>query len=314
MQVQNNKKVIVTGASGLLGSAIKRQLNNDNSHEFLSSRDCNLLNINSVRRCFEDGIENEYNTIIHCAAKVGGVKANMDNNELFFNENLEINNNLLEVAYRAKYKNFVSILSTCVFPDKIDYPLTADKIDQGPPHNSNYGYSYAKRLLGYQTKIYGKMIPDSNWISIIPTNIYGPNDNFNLEDSHLVPALIRKGYEASLSGKDFEVWGDGTPLRQFIYSEDLAKVILWAIDNWKSDMPFMAVNETEHSIKEIVDIIARRFNISEDRIKYDITKPKGQFRKPAKSDIPKEFVFTPLEDGINKTIDWFIENYKTARK
>jgi GDP-L-fucose synthase len=311
MKDLNDKKIIVTGASGLLGSAIKNELGK--GHQYLSSKDLNLLNESDTSMYIYSN-KNEYNTIIHCAAKVGGVKANMDNNELFFNENLNINNTLLNVAYRAKYKNFVSILSTCVFPDKIDYPLTADKIDQGPPHNSNYGYSYSKRLLGYQTKIFGKMIPDSNWISIIPTNIYGPNDNFDLENSHLVPALIRKGYEACLSGGDFEVWGDGTPLRQFIYSEDLAKVILWTIDNWKEDKPFMAVNEKEYSIKEIVDIIAKRFLISEDRIKYDINKPKGQFRKPAKSDIPKDFIFTPLEEGINKTIDWFINNYETARK
>jgi len=308
------KKAIVTGASGLLGSAIKAELKEEDEHVFLSSRDCNLLNYESVNRTMHDGSVNGYDTIIHCAAKVGGVKANMDDNEGFFRDNLEINNNLLNVAYRLKYKNFVSILSTCVFPDRVEYPLTADKINQGPPHNSNYGYSYAKRLLGYQTTTFGKMIPESNWISIIPTNIYGPNDNFHLEDSHLVPALIRKGYEASLSGGNFEVWGDGTPLRQFIYSEDLAKIILWAIDNWKEDLAFMAVNEKEYSIKDIVDIIAKRFEISEDRIKYDTSKPKGQFRKPAKSDVPKSFKFTPLEEGINKTIDWFIENYEKARK
>lgn len=309
-----DKKVIVTGASGLLGSAIKKELGEDKNHEFLSSRDCDILDFNSVNRTFRDGSKNGYDTIIHCAAKVGGVKANMNDNEGFFYDNYKMNKNLLEIAYKYKYKNVISILSTCVFPNNVTYPLTADKIDQGPPHSSNYGYSYAKRMLGYQTKTFGQIIPESNWISIIPTNIYGPNDNFHLEKSHLVPALIRKGYEASLSGGNFEVWGDGTPLRQFIYSEDLSKAIIWAIDNWRSDTPFMAINEKEHSIKEIVDIIAKRFNISEDRIKYDTTQPKGQFRKPAKSDLPETFQFIPLKEGVNKTIDWFIENYETARK
>lgn len=221
-----------------------------------------------------------------------------------------MNKNLLESAYRAKYKNFVSILSTCIFPNDIEYPLTADKINLGAPHPTNYGYSYAKRLLGYQTSIFGNMIPESNWISIIPTNLYGFNDNFNLNDSHLIPALIRKAYEASMAGDDFVVWGDGTPLRQFVYSDDMAKIILWAINNWKSDKPLMAVNEKEYSIKEVALIIADRFGIPENKIIFDKTKPNGQFRKPAKSDV-NWFEFTPLEEGLNKTIDWFVENYKT---
>ena len=150
-----------------------------------------------------------------------------------------------------------------------------------------------------------------NWISIVPTNLYGPKDNFDLADSHLVPALIRKAYECSLDGSDFYVWGDGSPMRQFVYSEDMSKIIQWAIENWKSDKPLMAINEKEYSIKEVVNIISKRFNISENRIKYDKTKPLGQLRKPAKSDI-EWFDFTPLEEGINKTIDWFIENYNTS--
>ena len=153
---------------------------------------------------------------------------------------------------------------------------------------------------------------NKNWISIIPTNLYGPKDNFHLEDSHLVHALIRKAYECSLDGSDFHVWGDGSPMRQFVYSEDMSKIIQWAIDNWRSERPLMAINEREYTIKEVVNIISDRFNISEDRIKYDITKPIGQLRKPAKSDI-EWFDFTPLDVGINKTIDWFIENYKTGK-
>jgi GDP-L-fucose synthase len=300
-------KIITTGSRGLLGSALKKQLGD--GHLYLTSKDLDLkdsldthANIYSVK--------DKYDTIIHCAAKVGGVKANMENNDLFFWENYQMNNSILESAYRSKYKNFVSILSTCIFPDDVEYPLTADKINLGAPHPTNYGYSYAKRLLGYQTSIFGNMIPESNWISVVPTNLYGSNDNFNLNDSHLIPALIRKAYDASISGGDFVVWGDGTPLRQFVYSDDMAQIILWAIDNWKSDVPLMAVNEKEYSIKEVSMIIANRFGISENKIIFDKTKPNGQFRKPAKSDV-NWFEFTPLEVGLNKTIDWFIENYNT---
>lgn len=298
-------KSIVTGSNGLLGSALKKQLGED--HLYLSSKNLDLKDESSTNMRIYS-IKDTYDTIIHCAAKVGGVKANMENNDLFFWENYQMNNNILESAYRAKYKNFVSILSTCIFPNDIEYPLTADKINLGAPHSTNYGYSYAKRLLGYQTSIFGNMIPESNWISIVPTNLYGSNDNFNLNDSHLIPALIRKAYDASTNGSDFVVWGDGSPLRQFVYSEDMAQIILWAIDNWKSDKPLMAVNEREYSIREVAMIIADKFGISENRIIFDKTKPNGQFRKPAKSDI-NWFEFTPLEVGLNKTMDWFVENY-----
>ena len=259
-------------------------------------------------------LEKTPDTLIHCAAKVGGVQANMNNNKGFFNENNWINNNVIDNAVKYDIKNIVNILSTCVFPDKeVIYPLTADQIDNGNPHPSNHGYAYSKRLLYYSTK-YCREVTGNNWISIVPNNIYGGNDNFNLENGHLVPALIRKAHNASMSGEDFIVWGNGTALRQFIYSDDLAKVILWSIDNWKSGTPMMAVNEIEHSIKEVVDIIANRFKISQNKIKYDATKPSGQFRKPAKSDIPNDFKLTSLEEGINKTIDWYENNINNFRK
>ena len=306
-------KALVTGSNGLLGSALKNNLGNE--HIYHTRKQCNFLKPNEVNFFFYNlNIKELPDTLIHCAAKVGGVQANIDNNKGFFLENIFIDNAIIGAAITYDYKNVVSILSTCVFPDKeVVYPLTADQIDNGVPHSSNYGYSYAKRLLYHSTK-YAREVTKNNWISIIPTNIYGENDNFNLENSHLVPALIRKGYEASISGGDFNVWGDGTSLRQFIYSDDLAKIILWAIENWHSSVPMMAINEAEYSIKEIVDIIANRFKIGKERIKYDITKPKGQFRKSAKSDVPKEFKFTGIEEGLNRTIDWFIANESSIRK
>lgn len=305
-------KAIITGSNGLLGSALKKQLGEN--HIYHTRKNCDLLSLEQTNLYFfEKNFENP-DTLIHCAAKVGGVQANMNNNQGFFSDNFSINNNIINNAIRFNFKNVVNILSTCVFPDKeITYPLTADQIDNGKPHPSNHGYSYAKRLLYHSTK-YVREVIENNWISVIPTNIYGPNDNFNLENSHLVPALIRKAFEASKTGQDFVVWGDGTPLRQFIYSEDLAKNIIWAIDNWNSGTPMMAINETEYSIKQIVDIIADRFQISQDRIKFDISRPNGQFKKPAKTDVPSDFKFTPIEEGINTTIDWFIQNVDRIRE
>jgi len=297
--------VLVTGGNGLLGSPIVKDLDG----KTFSSSECDLRKDN-----FKNYVDKKFekiDTIIHCAARVGGVGANLNHNLEFFKDNIHIDNNVLSSCLEMGTENLVTILSTCIFPDKVEYPLTADKLDLGPPHHSNYGYAYAKRLLGYQTKMYRNVIK-KNWISIVPTNLYGPKDNFHLEDSHLVPALIRKAYECSLNGSDFHVWGDGSPMRQFVYSEDMSKIIEWSINNWGSEQPLMAINEREYTIKEVVNIIADRFDISKDRIKYDKTKPLGQLRKPAKTDI-SWFDFTPLDVGINKTIDWFIENYDTGK-
>jgi GDP-L-fucose synthase len=301
-------KTIVTGARGLLGSAIHREVGDENG--LYPTRDeLNLMFIEDVATYFNEH-KNDSDTIIHCAARVGGVKANMDDNDGFFRDNYIMNRHLLEIAYHCDYKNLISILSTCVFPDKVEYPLTADKIDLGPPHPSNYRYSYSKRMLNYQTMTFGKMA-DLNWKSIIPTNLYGINDNFDLNDSHLIPALIRKAYEAKRDGTDFEVWGDGKPLRQFVFSDDMAKIILWAKDNWKKDVPMMAVNEKEYSISEVAHIIAEKFDFPKEKIRFNKNMPSGQFRKPAKSDV-KDFEFTPLEEGISKTVDWFVENYESG--
>jgi len=303
-------KAIITGSNGLLGSALKKSLGPN--HIYHTRKDAELLNFSSTIEFFNKN--KDADTLIHCAARVGGVQANMNDNLGFFHDNFIINNYVTDFAMRNNIKNYVNILSTCVFPQNPTYPLTSDQIDNGVPHPSNHGYSYAKRLAYYTTK-YTREVTGKNWISIIPTNLYGPNDNFNLENSHLVPALIRKAYEASLSGEDFVVWGDGTPLRQFVHSEDMAKIILWAIDNWKSDKPLMAINETEYSIKEIALIIASHFNIPDHRIVFDASKPNGQFRKSAKSDIPAGVIkFKTIEEGLDETIEWFIANYDKIRK
>jgi GDP-L-fucose synthase len=308
------KNILVTGANGMLGSALQKEIINSGKNSFPHTRKISDLGVHDSHNNLEKYIMgNQVDSIIHCAAKVGGVMANMNSNSDFFRENVAINNEILETALKYGVKNLVSILSTCIFPNEnITYPLTADQLDNGKPHDSNSGYSYAKRLLYYQTKMY-REFTGNNWISIVPTNLYGENDNYHLENSHLIPALIRKAYEASLSGDKFYVWGDGTPLRQFLYSEDLSKVILYAIENWKSDKPFMAVNPIEYSIKDVATIIADRFDLL-DRIEYQTDKPSGQFRKPASTDIPSDFEFTSLETGLNKSIDWFIANYDTCRK
>jgi|688.fasta_scaffold264408_2 GDP-L-fucose synthase len=308
-----NMKALVTGSNGLVGTALKKELGDN--HVYHTRKDVDLTNELETKNYIRNLVENEgIDTIIHCAAKVGGVQANTNNNQGFFLENYLINNNILKAAYELKIPNLVNILSTCIFPDKeITYPLTADQIDKGAPHPSNYGYSYAKRLAGYETKIF-RNLTNFNWINVVPTNVYGPQDNFHLIDSHMIPGMIHRAYLAKKNNENFVIWGDGTPLRQFIHSEDLAKNIIWALKNWNSETHFMAINEQEVSVMEIAKIITEKFELAEDQLIFDSSKPKGQFRKPAKTDIPSNFDFINLKQGIFETIDWFVENYSNARK
>jgi GDP-L-fucose synthase len=306
-------KVLVTGSNGLLGTALKELLGDN--HVYHTRKDVDLLDEKLTNEYITHHVKNSgVDTIIHCAAKVGGVQANSTNNETFFVENYKINNNVITSSFENKVKNFVNLSSTCIFPDScITYPLTADQIDIAPPHPSNHGYSYAKRLSGYQTKVI-RQLTGNNWITVVPTNVYGTHDNFHPDHSHMIPGIIHRAYNCKQNNEDLVIWGDGSPLRQFIHSKDLAKNILWAIDNWNKDIPFMAVNETEHSVMDIIKIVSKKFEIPDNNLIFDETKPRGQFRKPAKSDIPNNYEFIGIEDGINETIDWFIKHYNTLRK
>jgi len=305
-------KVLVTGAGGLLGNALQKVLGSQ--HIYHTRADCDLLNYEDTYNYIKDKVENHgVDTIIHAAARVGGVKANMENNDTFFKENYYISNNVLKSAFELNIKNFINVLSTCIFPNEnITYPLTPEQIDNGKPHPSNYGYSYAKRLSGYETQIF-REITGNNWFSVVATNLYGAHDNFNLESSHLIPGMIHRAYQSKQSGEPFVIWGDGAPLRQFVLADDLAELLVWSIDNWNNSEHCMMVNSKEVSVLEISKIIQKKFEIPDDMIQFDKSKPAGQFKKPAISDVT-HYSFKPLDIGINETIDWFVNNYNTLRK
>lgn len=307
------KKILVLGSEGLVGSALKKQLGEN--HVYHKRNEVDLTDRTKTLDYITHHVKrNGVDTIINCAARVGGVQSNMKNNTGFFIDNFILNNNVIESAFRNEVPNFVNLLSTCIFPDKeVTYPLTPDQIDNGPPHFTNYGYSYAKRLAGYEMKIV-KNVLKSDWVSLIPTNVYGTNDNFHLEDGHMVPAMIHRAYLAKKNKEKMLVWGDGSPLRQLIYSDDLAKLILWSMDNWNSDDPFMAINPEEVTILQTAKTICKSIGVNGDDLIFDDTKPRGQFRKPAISNAPEDFKFTSLEDGITETIEWFNENYPNIRK
>jgi GDP-L-fucose synthase len=311
--------VMVTGGSGLVGSAIKDFVTaNPKENEewvFLSSKDGDLRDRKSTEAIF-----NKFKPThcIHLAAKVGGLFANMAQKVEFYRENTLINDNIMELCRIHKVKKLVSFLSTCIFPDKTSYPIDETMLHDGPPHPSNEGYAYAKRLIDTMNRAYAEEY-GCNFTSIIPTNIYGPHDNFSIQNGHVIPGLIHKCYLAKKDNTPFTIWGSGKPLRQFIYSLDLAELTVWVMRDYHSPEPItLSVDEaSEVSIGEVALSVAKAMKF-EGEVVFDTEKADGQFKKTAcnkklRSHRP-DYEFTSMDAGIQKSVDWFLANYETLRK
>jgi GDP-L-fucose synthase len=298
-------KTLVTGGNGLVGSAI-------NSEFKPLRRNLNLMNLREIVRYIT---MNNIDSIIHCAAKVGGIKANSEHLGEFYYENMVMNTNVLEAARVAGVKKVVSFLSTCVFPDDAIYPLTPCQIHLGEPHPSNYAYAYAKRMLEVQSRAYRDQY-GCNFVTVIPCNIYGPHDNYNLDSGHVIPSLIHKCYLAKQNNTDFEIWGTGKPYREFIYSKDVGNITQWVLGNYDDSEPLIISPDEEISIDVIAQEIAHRMGF-EGNVVYN-GKMDGQLKKPSNNMTLKHFLpdykFVPIEEGLQKSIDWFVENYEDARK
>ena len=311
-------EIMVTGGTGLFGKAIekisKTEIYNKYNITLLSSKDGDLCNYEETKSIFE---KIKPTHVIHLAAMVGGLFKNMKCKGDFYMKNTQINNNIVECCKLYKIEKLISCLSTCIFPDKTSYPIDETMIHNGPPHCSNEGYAYAKRMIDVLNRCYKEQYK-CNFTSIIPTNIYGPYDNFNIEDGHVIPGLINKCYHAKQNNTDFVIWGSGKPLRQFIYSYDLAELTMWALFNYDSCEPLILSvgEEDEISIKELAHLIAKSIEFKGNII-FDETKSDGQYKKTANNNKLKsltDFKFTNIEEGIKETCDWYISNYEKARK
>jgi len=300
-----NCKHMITGGSGMVGTAFKRispEAEYPNRKQFY-----NFL--------FDPSNKN----IIHLAAKVGGVKANTEEIAQFYYENSSINQKILHDAYLRGANKVLSLLSTCVYPDTpyINYPLTEEQLHLGPPHHSNFGYAYAKRMVDVMSRAYRQQY-GCNFITAIPNNLYGENDNFDLENSHVLPALIRKVWEAKINKKpSVFCWGDGSPLREFTYSEDIARILLFLMENYNEPEPINIGNTDEYSIKEVVEMICDELEY-DGEIVWQTDQPSGQHRKPSSNqkllDLGwKKEDYTPLNEGLKKTCEWFKINYPNVR-
>lgn len=310
---------MVTGGSGLVGKAIEavvaRAPKEEEQWVFLSSKDADLTNFDSTKAVFE---RVKPTHVIHLAAKVGGLFKNMKYRVEMWKDNIDINNNVMECCRIYKVDKLVSCLSTCIFPDKTTFPIDETMLHNGPPHHSNEGYAYAKRMIDVLNRSYREQY-GCNFTAVIPTNIYGPHDNYNLEDSHVIPGLIHKFYNAQRDGKDMTVMGTGKPLRQFIYSEDLAELMIWTLREYTEAEPIIlsVSEEAEVPIADVAKAIAEAMNFT-GQLVFDTTKADGQFKKTANNAklmkyLP-DFKFIGMQEGIKRSVDWFVQNYETARK
>ena len=305
-------KILITGGTGMLGSAFK-DITTDHELVLLGSGDYDLIHYNATKRMFGDI---KPDACIHLAAKVGGVKANTNFMAQFCTDNLAINNNVINAAHSCGVEKVLSLLSTCVYPDSANYPLTEPQIHEGEPHFSNFGYAYAKRMLDVLSRAFRQQY-NCNFITAVPNNLFGENDNFDLENSHVIPSIIRKIHEANLGGKEVVLWGDGSPLREFTYAKDLGQILLFLLDHYNGPHPINIGNINEISIKEVAQMISEILDFK-GKIIWDTESPKGQHRKPSDNSRLiqlgwKKENYTDFRKALTKTCKWFIINYPNIR-
>jgi len=313
--VEKNKKIYVAGHTGLVGSAIMRQLERK-GYKNVITRTHEALDL-----CCQAGVEQffaeekpEY--VLDAAALVGGIQANSESPADFFYVNMQIANNLLMAAHKYGVKKFLFLGSTCMYPRDCCQPMSENKLLTNVPEYTNEGYALAKvcgsRFCTYLRRQYGR-----DFISSIPANTYGPGDSFDKKHAHVIPALIRKFHEAKEACLPFvSCWGDGSPLREFLYVDDLADSCIYLMNHYSGDEPINIGTGKEVSIRQLTEIVAKIVGYKGD-IHWDTTKPNGAPRRLL--DISKATALgwtykTELEDGIRLTYEDFFHNPVCAER
>ena len=307
------ERVVVTGGSGFLGSFVVEGLKRRGAAEVFvpRSKTYDLVDSAAVRRLYEDA---KPTIVIHLAATVGGIGANMKEPGRFFYNNLMMGVQLMEVGRHVGLKKFVAIGTVCSYPKFAPVPFHDDDLWNGYPEETNAPYGLAKKMLLVQSEAYRAQY-GFNSIFLLHVNLYGPRDNFDLETSHVIPALIRKCVEAKAAGKpEIVVWGSGTPTREFLYVEDAADGIMLAAERYEKSDPVNLGSGREISIRDLVGVIAKETGFN-GRIVWDASRPDGQPRRQLDtSRAEREFGFqasTSFADGLARTVRWYLET--TAR-
>lgn len=305
------KKILITGANGLCGNALRRLIGESNSYWFVGREYGDLTIFENVKKMY-DSIRPHY--VVHTAAKVGGVAGNEAQHADFFYDNILMNTYMIDQAYRHNVEKMIVFSSVCVFPDGT--VLRENNMHNGPVFSSNFSYGYAKRMVDVQIKAYQSQYGIRNYCSVIPGNIFGPQDLYDVNHGHVIPSLIHKLYLAKKYNTDFVVWGDGSSLREFIYVNDLAKVIYKLLELYELPQRLIVSGPRQYTIKEIVEKLVNIAEFDGNTI-WDTSKPSGQHARPSSSQIFDSifpnFEFTDINVGLEQSYKWFEKNYPYIR-
>jgi GDP-L-fucose synthase len=307
MSFWTDVRVVVTGGAGFLGSHVVEHLRARGCTKIFvpRRRDCDLVQAEAVKRLFRDTCPD---IVIHLAARVGGIEANRQNPGLFFYDNLMMGAQLMEQARLAGVRKFVAIGTICAYPKFTPVPFKEEDLWNGYPEETNAPYGLAKKMLLVQAQAYRQQYGFPA-ITLFPVNLYGPHDNFDLETSHVIPAMIRKFVEVRKTGKaEVVLWGTGRPTREFLFVRDAAEGVLLATERYDRAEPVNLGAGFEISIADLASLIAR-FTRYQGRVAWDASRPDGQPRRCLDvSRAEKEFGFratTPFEEGLRETIAWY---------
>ncbi|MDZ5065931.1 GDP-L-fucose synthase [Clostridium perfringens] len=309
--MNKNSKIYVAGHRGLVGSAIVRNLQKKGFNNIIcrTHKELDLTNQNEVRKFFEEE-RPEY--VFLAAAKVGGIHANNTYPADFIYENLMIQNNVIKAAHDFEVKKLLFLGSTCIYPKMAPQPIKEDYLLTGSLEETNEAYAVAK-IAGLEMCKFFKRQYGDNFISCMPTNLYGPNDNFDLKNSHVLPALIRKFHEAKVNNSEVvEVWGTGKPLREFLYVDDMADACVFLMENYDGEQHVNIGTGVEVSIRELAETVKEVVGF-EGELVFNTDMPDGTPRKLTTVDKLNGLGWkhkVDLNNGITMAYEWFLENYK----
>ncbi len=305
----NHTKILITGGNGLLGYGfqLEKHLWPDREMIFASAEDCNLTDENATLD-FVEMIKPD--AIIHLAAVSGGIQLSMNRPATLFRDNLLMLINILEAARKSGVKKVITTLSAGMYPVDTPFPIRENSIHTGPPHDSNYSYAFAKRMMEPAIRAYRHEY-GLNIIGLVSNGIFGENANFSEETSVMLTAIIKRCYLARKNSDPVIIWGDGTPMREYTYSRDLARIFIWCLDNYDSTEILNIGSTEENSVRTIAELLAEYMGIPAVRLLFDTTKPSGIMRRPTDNTRflkMSGFNYTPFAIALRQTVDWFLEN------